>query len=160
VVVVHTLDRLGRTVRDTLNLIHDLGERGVGVRNLANPIRVDSANPSDPMAQLALALLTLFGQMEGTYTLEERRIEAPPVEGLSLGQGAAASRRWNCRPRDGVSIAEARTFVHPLTPFPRTGWDAESATPAIDQELTERWVEVRSLAAAVPTQLIHRDGLT
>ena len=32
VIVVHTLDRLGRTVRDTLNLIHDLAERGVGVR--------------------------------------------------------------------------------------------------------------------------------
>jgi len=39
VIVVHTLDRLGRTVRDTLNLIHDLAERGVGVRNLADPIR-------------------------------------------------------------------------------------------------------------------------
>ena len=70
VIVVHTLDRLGRTVRDTLNLIHDLSERGVGVRNLADPIRVDSANPSDPMAQLAVVLLALFGQMERTYTLE------------------------------------------------------------------------------------------
>jgi hypothetical protein len=29
VLVVHTLDRLGWTVRDTLNLIHDLTERGV-----------------------------------------------------------------------------------------------------------------------------------
>ena len=29
--VVHTLDRLGRTVRDTMNLVHDLKERGVGV---------------------------------------------------------------------------------------------------------------------------------
>jgi len=47
---VHTLDRLGRTVRDTLNLIHDLAGRGVGVRNLADPIKVDSANPADPMA--------------------------------------------------------------------------------------------------------------
>jgi DNA invertase Pin-like site-specific DNA recombinase len=70
VIVVHTLDRLGRTVRDTLNLIHDLAERGVGVRNLADPIRVDSANPSDPMAQLAVVLLALFGQMERTYTLD------------------------------------------------------------------------------------------
>ncbi len=43
VIVVHTLDRLGRTVRDTLNLIHELAERGVGVRNLADPIKVDSA---------------------------------------------------------------------------------------------------------------------
>ncbi|WP_091548229.1 recombinase family protein [Modestobacter sp. DSM 44400] len=70
VIVVHTLDRLGRAVRDTLNLIHDLAERGVGVRNLADPIRIDSANPSDPMAQLAVVLLALFGQMERTYTLE------------------------------------------------------------------------------------------
>jgi len=70
VIVVHTLDRLGRTVRDTLNLIHELAERGVGVRNLADPIKVDSSNPNDPMAQLAVVLLALFGQMERTYTLE------------------------------------------------------------------------------------------
>jgi DNA invertase Pin-like site-specific DNA recombinase len=70
VIVVHTLDRLGRTVRDTLNLIHELSERGVGVRNLADPIRVDSANPGDPMGQLAVVLLALFAQMERTYTVE------------------------------------------------------------------------------------------
>jgi len=70
VIVVNTLDRLGRTVRDTLNLIHDLTDRGVGVRNLADPIKVDSANPSDPMGQLAVVLLALFAQMERTYTVE------------------------------------------------------------------------------------------
>ena len=70
VIVVHTLDRLGRTVRDTLNLIHDLRERGIGVRNLADPIRVDSSAPDDPMGQLAVVLLALFGQMERTYSLE------------------------------------------------------------------------------------------
>jgi len=70
VIVVHTLDRLGRTVRDTLNLIHDLAERGVGIRNLADPIRVDSSRPDDPMGQLAVVLLALFAQMERTYTLE------------------------------------------------------------------------------------------
>src|SRR5680860_1544065 len=70
VIVVHTLDRLGRTVRDTLNLIHDLTARGVGLRNLADPIRIDSTDPDDPMAQLALVLLALFGRMERTYALE------------------------------------------------------------------------------------------
>ena len=44
VIVVHTLDRLGRTVRDTLNLIHDLQEREIGVRTLDDPIKVDSSN--------------------------------------------------------------------------------------------------------------------
>lgn len=70
VIVVHTLDRLGRTVRDTLNLIHDLQEREVGVRTLADPIKVDSSNPNDPMAQLAVVILSLFGQMERTYAVE------------------------------------------------------------------------------------------
>lgn len=70
VIVVHTLDRLGRTVRDTLNMIHDLAQRGVGVRNLADPIRVDSSNPDDPMGQLAVVMLALFGQMERTYAVE------------------------------------------------------------------------------------------
>jgi DNA invertase Pin-like site-specific DNA recombinase len=70
VIVVHTLDRLGRTVRDTLNMIHELCERGIGVRNLADPIKIDSSNPEDPMAQLAVVLLALFAQMERTYTIE------------------------------------------------------------------------------------------
>ena len=70
VIVVHTLDRLGRTVRDTLNLIHDLTGRGVGLRNLADPIKVDTADPTDPMGQLAVVLLALFAQMERTYTVE------------------------------------------------------------------------------------------
>ncbi|MEW1808430.1 recombinase family protein [Pseudarthrobacter sp. NPDC080039] len=70
VLVVHTLDRLGRTVRDTLNLVHDLKERGVGVRTLADPLPIDTANPDSPMAQLAVVLLALFAQMERTYAAE------------------------------------------------------------------------------------------
>ncbi len=69
-IVVQSLDRLGRTVRDTLNLIHKLAERGVGVRNLVDPIKVDSSDPADPAAQLVVVLLALFGQMERIYTLE------------------------------------------------------------------------------------------
>ena len=112
VIVVHTLDRLGRTVRDTLNLIHQLRERGVGVRNLADPIRVDSASPDDPMAQLAVVLLALFAQMERTYTLERaaharavatakgRRVGRPSVVTESQLVHAVQLRR------DGRTIAE------------------------------------------------------
>lgn len=70
VLVVHTLDRLGRTVRDTLNLVHELRERGVGVRTLADPLAVDTTEPESPMAQLAFLMLALFGQMERTYAAE------------------------------------------------------------------------------------------
>jgi DNA invertase Pin-like site-specific DNA recombinase len=70
VIVLHTLDRLGRTVRDTVNLIRELTERGVGVRNLADPIKVDSADPADAIGRLAVVLLALLAQMEQTYTCE------------------------------------------------------------------------------------------
>lgn len=70
VLVVHTLDRLGRTVRDTLNLVHELKERGVGVRTLADPLPIDTSSPDSPMAQLAVVMLALFGEMERTYAAE------------------------------------------------------------------------------------------
>jgi len=46
VIVVHTLDRLGRTVRDTLNLIHELTERGWGCATW--PTRSRSTRPTRP----------------------------------------------------------------------------------------------------------------
>jgi DNA invertase Pin-like site-specific DNA recombinase len=112
VIVVHTLDRLGRTVRDTLNLIHDLADRGIGVRNLAGPIRVDSSNPNDPMAQLAVVLLALFGQMERTYAME-RAAHARAVataKGRRIGRPVlvdASKLAYAAHLRDsGDSIAE------------------------------------------------------
>ena len=89
VIVVHTLDRRGRTVRDTLNMIHELSERGIGVRNLADPIKVDSTTPEDPMAQLAVVLLALFAQMERTWG---------PV---------AMARKWSSSVRRGCRLPRA-----------------------------------------------------
>ena len=112
VIVVHTLDRLGRTVRDTLNLIHDLSERGVGLRNLADPIRVDSSKPDDPMAQLAVVMLALFAEMERTYAIE-RAAHARAVATANvrrIGQPVAvdpSKLAWAAHLRDtGDTIAE------------------------------------------------------
>lgn len=122
VIVVHTLDRLGRTVRDTLNMIHELSGRGIGVRNLADPITVDSSRPEDPMAQLAVVLLALFAQMERTYTIERaaharavaaakgRRIGRPVLADPAKVQWAAHLRH------SGHTIAE----IVEKTGIPRT----------------------------------------
>lgn len=148
VIVVHTLDRLGRTVRDTLNLIHDLAERGVGVRNLADPIKVDSANPSDPMAQLAVVLLALFAQMERTYTLERaaharavatakgRRVGRPSVVDPDKLAYAAHLREA------GHTVAEivTKTGITRTTLYrhlPPRPVEAVTAAPAVDRELAE-----------------------
>lgn len=67
-IVVHTLDRLGRNLREVLNLVHDLTERHIGVRSLADPIPINTAD--DGMGRIAFLLLALFAEMEHTFTAE------------------------------------------------------------------------------------------
>ena len=120
VIVVHTLDRLGRTVRDTLNLIHELSERGVGVRNLADPIRIDSTDPGGPMAQLAVVLLALFAQMERTYASSVPRTPARWPRPRAAAPGGRISvdadkLAWAAHLRDSVAARSAT----PAAPEPR-----------------------------------------
>jgi len=66
-IVVHTLDRIGRNLREVLNLVHDLSERGVGIRSLADPLPINTA---EGMGRIAFLLLALFAEMERTFTAE------------------------------------------------------------------------------------------
>ena len=151
-IVVHTLDRLGRTVRDTLNLIHELSERGIGVRNLADPSRIDSTDPEDPMAQLAVVLLALFAQMERTYTME-RAAHARAVataKGRRVGRPVlvdAAKLEWAEHLRDqGDTIAEivkktgiARTSLYRhLPPRPAPAVTADGGPPSGETACRDR----------------------
>ena len=165
VIVVHTLDRLGRTVRDTLNLIHDLSARGVGVRNLADPIRIDSSDPGDPMAQLAVVPLALFGQMERTYTLERaaharavatakgRRIGRPSVvdpHKLAYAAHLREARDTITEIVDKTGITRSSLYRHLLsraTPTRRPGQSrrhrtGEVVTPGGDRAATARLLKV------------------
>ena len=67
-IVVYTLDRLGRNLREVLNLLHDLAERGVGVRSLGDPLPINTAD--EGMGRIAFLLLALFAEMERTFTAE------------------------------------------------------------------------------------------
>ncbi|GAA2078400.1 recombinase family protein [Actinomadura alba] len=67
-IVVHTLDRIGRNLREVLNLVHDLAEKGIGVRSLADPLPINTAD--EGMARIAFLLLALFAEMERTFTAE------------------------------------------------------------------------------------------
>ncbi|MDO9443667.1 MAG: recombinase family protein [Beijerinckiaceae bacterium] len=142
VLVVLTLDRLGRTVRDTLNLIHELTNRGVGLRTLADPIKVDTSQPNDPMAQLAVVILALFAQMERTYSLE-RAAHARAVataKGRRVGRPVtvdADKLAWAAHLREqGHTIAEIvdktgipRTSLYRHLP-PRGAQGAGTGTPS------------------------------
>ena len=67
-IVVHTLDRIGRNLREVLNLVHDLAGRGVGIRSLADPLPINTTD--DGMGRIAFLLLALFAEMERTFTAE------------------------------------------------------------------------------------------
>jgi len=67
-IVVHTLDRIGRNLREVLNLVHDLAARGVGIRSLADPLPVNTTD--EGMGRIAFLLLALFAEMERTFTAE------------------------------------------------------------------------------------------
>jgi DNA invertase Pin-like site-specific DNA recombinase len=67
-IVVYTLDRLGRNLREVLNLVHDLAERGIGVRSLADPMPINTADQG--VGRVAFLLLALFAEMERTFTAE------------------------------------------------------------------------------------------
>ncbi|MEU5025775.1 recombinase family protein [Streptomyces milbemycinicus] len=67
-IVVHTLDRLGRNLREVLNLVHGLNEKQIGVRSLADPLPINTAD--EGMGRIAFLLLALFAEMERTFTAE------------------------------------------------------------------------------------------
>jgi DNA invertase Pin-like site-specific DNA recombinase len=67
-IVVYTLDRLGRNLREVLNLVHDLSEKGIGVRSLGDPLPINTAD--EGMGRVAFLLLALFAEMERTFTTE------------------------------------------------------------------------------------------
>jgi DNA invertase Pin-like site-specific DNA recombinase len=67
-IVVYTLDRLGRNLREVLNLVHDLSEKEIGVRSLGDPLPINTADAG--MGRVAFLLLALFAEMERTFSTE------------------------------------------------------------------------------------------
>lgn len=111
VIVVYTLDRLGRSLRDTLNTIHDLRERGIGLKTIADPLPIDTSDDS-PTASIALTLLGLFAELERVYN-RERVAHARAVaeaKGLRAGRPRALSDE---QIRYGVHLRDVERLTVP-----------------------------------------------
>jgi len=85
-VVVCTLDRLGRNLREVLNLVHDLNERGVNVRSIADPLPINTAD--EGMGRVAVLMLALFAEMERIFTTER----AAHARSVALANGRRVGR--------------------------------------------------------------------
>ena len=68
-VAATNLDRLGRNLRECLNVVHDLREQGIEIKTLKDPIPIDTTDDS-PMGELAVWLLALFAHLERVFMRE------------------------------------------------------------------------------------------
>ncbi|WP_280406605.1 recombinase family protein [Nocardia carnea] len=102
-IVATNLDRLGRNLRECLNVIHDLSERGIGVKTLRDPLPIDTTDTSG-MAELSVAMLALFAHMERVFG-RERAAHAREV--------ASAQGKHPGRPRklSDAQLAMARAAL-------------------------------------------------
>jgi len=132
-IVVYTLDRLGRNLREVLNLVHDLNEQQIGVRSLADPLPINTAD--EGMGRIAFLLLALFAEMERTFTAERAAHARAVAEaaGRRIGRPVAhpADKIEYARllKQQGTSLGQiaAKTGI-PKTSLHRYLADAVSAT--------------------------------
>jgi DNA invertase Pin-like site-specific DNA recombinase len=83
VLVVCKLDRLGRSTRDVLNLVHELEEKGASLRVLK-----PSIDTSGPMGKIILTVLGMVSEMELSFIKERQKagIEKAKAEGKFKGR--------------------------------------------------------------------------
>lgn len=62
-IIVHSLDRLGRDIRDLLNIVEELNAKGVVIEFVSERLRF-GRDGEDPMARLQLHMLAAFAQWE------------------------------------------------------------------------------------------------
>lgn len=138
VLVVTKLDRLGRNLRETLNLFHELPERGIGIRTLDDPLIIDTA-ADDAMSRVSVAMLGLFAEMERAYMLErtDRARAAALARGVSPGpkpklDADDVERAVYLRDVKGLSMAEIsdKTGVSVATLYRRLPARPPEATPS------------------------------
>jgi DNA invertase Pin-like site-specific DNA recombinase len=81
--VVVKLDRLGRSTRDVLNLVHELEEKGAHLKVLEPAISTDG-----PMGKVILTVLGMVAEMELGFIRDRQRtgIEAAKARGVYKGR--------------------------------------------------------------------------
>jgi DNA invertase Pin-like site-specific DNA recombinase len=81
--IVVKLDRLGRSTRDVLNLVHELEQKGASLRVLEPAI-----DTGGPMGRMVLTVLGMVAEMELGFIRDRQRvgIEAAKAQGVYKGR--------------------------------------------------------------------------
>ncbi|WP_062230634.1 recombinase family protein [Aureimonas sp. N4] len=132
--VVVRLDRLGRSTRDVLNIVHDLDQAGASLRVLDPELTT-----SGDLGRLVVTVLGMVAEMEHRFILERQRagIEAAKGRGVYKGRPRTAPNEEIRRRRaTGMGVTEiARALkVSRMTVYralsPGDGAEAPTADPA------------------------------
>lgn len=101
--VVVKLDRLGRSTRDVLNLVHELEQRGAALRVLEPAI-----DTGGPMGRMVLTVLSMVAEMELGFIRDRQHagIEAAKAKGVLQGEAC------HVRPREDRRVAKGGTGSH------------------------------------------------
>ena len=103
-VVVHSLDRLGRDIRDLLNIVEELNAKGVTIEFVSERLKF-SKDENDPLARLQLHMLAAFAQWERNIS------KARQAEGISRAK-AQNPEKYQGRPvsidADRISALKAQ----------------------------------------------------
>lgn len=80
------IDRIGRSVKDLTNVLHDLNARGILYRCTTQPI-IDSTK-SDSLSKLMIGMLTIFAEFERNLTSDRTKagMAAAAGRGVKLGR--------------------------------------------------------------------------
>lgn len=129
VIVVTRLDRLARSTRDLLNLVHEFSESGVGFRSIADTW----CDTTTPHGRLMLTIMAGLAEFERSLILA--RTEAGIARARDLGKQFGRPVKLN--PKQRIMIAEryakGETMAALATEFSVTQptiWRALKATAA------------------------------
>ena len=86
VLVVVKLDRLGRSTRDVLNIVHELDQKRASLRVLEPSISMDG-----PMGKIALTVLGMVAEMELAFICDRQRAGIEKAKAVGVYKGRPVS---------------------------------------------------------------------
>lgn len=98
-VLVHSLDRLARSLPDLRTIIETLNDKGVSVKFITNGLEFTAGKEADAMSVLMLNMLGAFAEFERTLIKERQRegIEKAKERGVYKGRTADMRKRAEIR---------------------------------------------------------------
>ena len=98
-VVVHSMDRLARSLADLLKIVEQLTNRGISVQFVKENKTFKGSETADPMDKLMLSLLGAFAEYERTLIRERQR------EGIAKAKERGVYRGRQKKISDAEQIA-------------------------------------------------------